>query len=177
MKYELRNQKTVEIRVPTLDDAEAIVELIKQADTETLFLAREPGEFVTSVEREKEVITGVINDSDQQWFVAEYEGKVVGQCSIGLIRRVVRYRHRAEVAFVILQDYCDLGIGGKIMQECIRWAKENGVTQLELDVVAKNERAIKMYEGFHFEKVGVMPKALRYSNGEFVDEYNMVLTL
>lgn len=73
MKYTLRNQKTVEIRVPAVEDAEAIVELIKQADTETLYLAREPGEFTTSLSREKDVINGVISDSDQQWFVAEYE--------------------------------------------------------------------------------------------------------
>lgn len=177
MKYTLRNQKTVEIRVPAVEDAEAIVELIKQADTETLYLAREPGEFTTSLSREKDVINGVISDSDQQWFVAEYEGKVVGQCSIGLVRRVARYRHRAEVAFVILKEYCDLGIGGKMMQECIRWAREHAVTQIELDVVATNERAIRMYEGFNFEKVGVVPDALRYNNGDYADEYYMVLKL
>ena len=63
-------------------------------------------------------------DNDAEWFVAEYDDKVVGQCSVGLVRRNARYRHRAEVAFVILQDYCNLGIGGKMMEECIKWCKK-----------------------------------------------------
>lgn len=48
--------------------------------------------------------------------VTEYENKVIGQCSVGLGKRNAKYRHRAEVPFVILKDYCNLGIGGKMME-------------------------------------------------------------
>lgn len=34
-----------------------------------------------------------------------------------------------------------------------------------------------MYEGFNFEKVGVVSDALRYNNGDYADEYYMVLKL
>ena len=147
------------------------------ADTETLFLARNPGEFCTSVEREKQIIQNVLADNDAEWFVAEYENKVIGQCSVGLVRRSARYRHRAEVAFVILQDYCNLGIGGKMMEECIKWCKKNGVTQIELDVVKNNARAIKMYQGFGFEIIGTKENALRYQDGTYADEYLMIKKL
>ena len=112
MEYLLKNGKKVIIRKPKGEDAEAIINVITVADTETLFLARNPGEFCTPVEREKQIIDNVLADNDVEWFVAEYENIVVGQCSVGLVRRTARYRHRAEVAFVILQDYCNLGIGG-----------------------------------------------------------------
>lgn len=82
-------------------------------------MARNPGEFCTTVEREEAVIEGVLVDEDSTWFVAEYEGRLVGQCSVGLVRGYQRYRYRAEVAFVVLKEYQGLGIGGKMMKECI----------------------------------------------------------
>jgi len=101
MEYLLKNGKSVTIRKPKVEDAEAIINVMTIADTETLFLARNPGEFCTPVEREKQIIKNVLADNDVEWFVAEYENKVIGQCSVGLVRRNARYRHRAEVAFVI----------------------------------------------------------------------------
>lgn len=80
------------------------IHVISTADTETPFLARNPGDFRTSPEREKQIIENVLTDEDVQWFVAEYEGSVVGQRSAGLVRRKARYRHRAEVAFVLLKN-------------------------------------------------------------------------
>ena len=177
MEYILRNGKKVIIREPNVDDAKAIINVMTIADTETLFLARNPGEFCTPVEREKQIIENVLTDNDVEWFVAEYENKVIGQCSVGLVRRTARYRHRAEVAFVILQDYCNLGIGGKMMEECIKWCKEHDVTQIELDVVKNNVTALKMYQSFGFEIIGTKENALRYQDGTYADEYLMVKKL
>ena len=177
MQYLLKNGKSVTIRKPKVEDADAIINVMTIADTETLFLARNPGEFCTPVEREKQIIENVLADNDVEWFVAEYENKVIGQCSVGLVRRNARYRHRAEVAFVILQDYCNLGIGGKMLEECIKWCEKNGVTQIELDVVKNNERALKMYQGFGFKIIGTKENALRYQDGTYADEYLMVKKL
>lgn len=165
------------IREPIVDDAKDIISLIAKADTETLFLAREPGEFTTTLEREKEIINSVIKDTDHTWFVAEYDKKLVGQCSIGLIRRYQRYRHRAEVAFVIIDEYCNLGIGGKLMEQCLSWCQLHNVEQVELQVVANNERAIKMYQDFGFKIITAIPNALRFKDGTYVEEYYMVKTL
>lgn len=177
MQYILKNGKQVMIRQPIVEDAKAIVNIMTVADTETLFLARNPGEFCTTVEREKEIIANVLNDNDVEWYVAEYDNKVVGQCSVGLVRRNARYRHRAEVAFVILKDYCNLGIGGKMMEECIAWCRSKGVTQVELDVVKENKRAIKMYQGFGFQIIGTISNALHYQDGTYADEYIMIQEL
>ncbi|NYB74656.1 GNAT family N-acetyltransferase [Sedimentibacter hydroxybenzoicus DSM 7310] len=174
MEYILRNGKSVTIRRPEVDDAEEIISVISTADEETLFLARNPGEFQPTFEEERNIIEGVLNSTDSMWLVAEVEGKIVGQCSAGLIRGYQRYRHRAGVAFVLLERYCNMGIGGKMMEECLKWCKDNNVTQVELDVIKNNERALKMYQNFGFEIVGNIPNALRYSDGTYVDEYTMV---
>ncbi len=177
MEYLLKNGKKVLIRKPTAEDAEAIINVMTIADTETLFLARNPGEFCTPVERERQIIENVLADNEVEWFVAEYDHKVIGQCSVSLVRRNARYRHRAEVAFVILKDFCNLGIGGRMMKECIKWCKEHGVTQIELDVVKNNDRAVKMYQSFGFEVIGIKENALRYLDGTYADEYLMVKKL
>lgn len=174
MEYILKNGESVTIRKPVVDDAEEIISVISTADKETLFLARNPGEFQPTLEIEQNIIKDILNSTDSVWFVAEVDGKVVGQCSVGLVRGYQRYRHRAGVAFVLLEGYCNIGIGGKMMEECLEWCKDNNVTQVELDVVKNNERALKMYQNFGFEIVGTIPNALRYSDGTCVDEYTMV---
>lgn len=177
MKYTLKNGNTVVIREPVPEDAEQIIAVISTADTETKFLARNPGEFKVTIEKEKSVIERVLRGKDSTWFVAEYEGRIVGQCSVGHVRGYQRYRHRAEVAFVLLQEFCDMGIGGKMMEECLKWCEENKIQQVELDVVTANERAFSMYRSFGFQIVGTLPNALRYSDGTFADEYKMVKIL
>ena len=177
MEYKLRNGKSVIIRKPTLDDAQAIINIISLADTETKFLSRNPEEFKVTEEQEREFMRNFLEDNDQDWFVAEYEGQVVGQCSVGLIRRTERCRHRAEVTFVILKKYCGMGIGGKLMQQCINWCKDKNVTQIELSVVADNKQAINMYESFGFKTTGTVPKAMRYDDGTFAEELFMILEL
>ena len=177
MYYSLKNGKQLLIRKPTPEDAKAIVDLISRADTQTTFLARNPGEFQTTVEAESKIIEAVLANPDAEWFLAEYENKIVGQCAVGLIRRNERFRHRADVAFVVDKSYCGMGIGGKMMEACIAWCRDRGILQIELDVVKQNERAIRMYQSFGFEVVGTLPRAMRYPDGTYADEYYMVLCL
>lgn len=175
MYYELKNGKSVLVRKPCIEDAEQIINVLKSADEETKFLARNPGEFKATVEEEKNMIQSVIGgDFGRMWFVSEYEGKIVGHCSVGTVRNNERFLHRASVAFVLLKEYWGLGIGGKMMQECIKWCEARNIEQMELDVLKDNERAIAMYRGFGFEIVGTMPHALKYTDGTYGDEYLMV---
>lgn len=177
MEYKLRNGKTVIIRKPAIADAKGIIDLISVADTETKFLARNPGEFQTTEEQEQTYISSVLNDNSSDWFVVEYEEEIIGQCSVGLVSKNERHRHRAEVTFVVMKEYWGVGIGGKLMQQCIAWCKSKDITQIELRVIADNTHAIKMYESFGFKITGTIPKAMKYKDNSFADEYLMVLEL
>ena len=70
-----------------------------------------------------------------------------------------------------------MGIGGRLMQQCINWCKDKNVTQIELSVVEDNKSAIAMYEAFGFKTTGIIPKAMCYKDGTFADEKLMVLEL
>lgn len=114
------------------------------------------------------------DDYGRMCFVAEYEGKVVGQCSVGLVRNNERYLHRASVAFVLLKEWWGIGIGGKMMQECMKWCEAHNIEQVELDVLQENKRALAWYKRFGFEIVGTIPNALKYTDGTYGDEYFMI---
>lgn len=178
MEYELKNGKQVLIRKPCAQDAEALVRIMKAADSETRFLGRNPGEFNVTAEQEAAMIEAMLRDEGgRMWLVPEYEGKIVGQCSVGLVRNNERFLHRASVAFLVLKAYWGLGIGGKMMQECLAWCKEHEIEQVELDVLQQNERAVAMYQSFGFEIVGAVPHALKYPDGTYGDEYLMIKRL
>lgn len=177
MKQRLKNGETVIIRKPARDDAMSVIDLISTADRETRFLARNPDEFDVSVEQEEEFISNILNNNDMDWFVAEYDGKIVAHCSVGLVKSYERYRHRAEFSVVVLKNYWGLGIGRMMLEKAIQWCKDKNVSQLELSVIAGNERAISLYEKFGFKKTGTIPNAVHYNDGTFTDEYLMVLEL
>lgn len=87
MEHTLKNGKTVQIRLPGAEDAQAMIALIATADGETPFLGRNAGEFHPSLEK---------------------------------------------------------------------------------------ERALHLYESFGFEISGIFPRAMRYPDGSYADEYRMV---
>jgi ribosomal protein S18 acetylase RimI-like enzyme len=59
------------------------------------------------------------------------------------------------------KDYWGLGIGRALTKACIECAKIARYSQLELDVVAQNERAIALYESEGFAQYGRNPKGFR----------------
>lgn len=54
----------------------------------------------------------------------------------------------------VIQEYIGKGVGPALMKEAIREAKERGFNCLWLGAWEKNERAIKFYEKWGFQKVG-----------------------
>lgn len=177
MLYTLRNGEQINIREIEENDAERVLYILNESSKETRFLSRNEGEIyraIGSVDNEKMLIRNNKLNSGVYWYVVEYNNEIIGQCSVMFVRNSERYLHRAELGFVLLEKACNIGIGGKMMQHCLDKCREIGVLQAELLVVSKNKRALKMYKGFGFKKIGTIPRALRYLDGSFADEYRMV---
>ena len=64
-----------------------------------------------------------------------------------------------------------------MLRELIQNAKEQGITQLELNVFEGNERAMRLYEKFGFEVVAVRPNCVHWSDGSRLKAYTMFLSL
>ena len=173
----LKGGGPLRVRPAETSDAEQLVELLHRADEESPFLGREPGESRLTAEMERGMIEDLDGSDSQVWLVAETEGRIIGLCSVGRVRHTRRFRHRGEVMLVVARDSWGQGAGSALLEDGIAWARRQGLLQLELEVVRENERAVRLYTRAGFQITGTRPRALRYADGAFADEYLMVLPL
>lgn len=176
-EYLLKDGQQLIARIPEPEDAEGLINQMQTVDSETKFLARESDEFSLTVEQEREFIKNRTKDENVSFLIGELDGRIIANCSVGIIDNKKRYLHRAGMGIAVSKDYWNKGIGKIMMQECINWCKEKHVEQLELEVVTENIRAVSMYKSFGFEIYGTKKHALKYGDGTYADEYSMILFL
>lgn len=176
-EYELRGSKRLIIRNPRIEDAEDLIEYMKIVDCETKFLAREAGEFSLTVDQEKDFINKATSNGNLFFLVCEIDNEIVANCSVGIGNSNMRFRHRASIGLSVKKKYWNFGIGKLLMQESIDWCKLNKIEQLELEVVTQNDRAISLYKKFGFQIQGTKERAMKYEDGSYADEYQMILFL
>jgi len=86
-----------------------------------------------------------------QLLLVDADDEVVGWCDI-----VPREEYPANIGFIgvgMLPEYRGRGIGGELMTECMKMAKEAGFTEIRLDCRKSNKRAIKLYKKLGFRKL------------------------
>ena len=88
-----------------------------------------------------------------------------------------KLRHRAEFGVSVLRAYWGLGLGRALTEACIQCAKEAGYEQLELTVVAENERAIALYRKAGFVEFGRNPRGFRSRTSGYQEIIHMLLAL
>lgn len=85
--------------------------------------------------------------------------------------------HRARFGISVLKDYWGMGIGRVLMEASIDCARQAGYTQLELEVVADNERAVALYRCAGFEEYGRNPRGYRSTSVGYQELVYMRLEL
>lgn len=167
--------ENVLLRRITPEDASAFLALKKALDAETAFLMLEPGERQTSEEEMRATLERIVASERDYLAVLECGGDLIGYLSAqaGSFRR---NRHSAYITTGIREAFCGQGWGTRLFVDLIDWAKESGITRLELTVMAHNQRAIGLYERMGFQKEGVKHHSLRVDN-QYVDEDYMALLL
>ena len=164
------------LRTPSEDDAQGMIDMMLGCYAETEFLSCTPEEFQVSVQDEVNFIKR-FEASERECMISAFaDGKLVGNVSIRQVSGMKRVRHRANLGICILKDYWRRGIGSMLMDAAVQTAQSAGYAQIELQVAADNERAIRLYERFGFEVCGRCPRALRRESG-FADELEMIRIL
>lgn len=176
MECTLKSGISLTVRPACEDDAEAVISLIRQTDTESPFLAREGGEFTTDVKGER-LFLKIANGKKDLFLVAVCEEKLIATCGVNCVRSRRRFLHRAQIGLSVAKAYWGRGVGSALMAASIDWAKEHGFEQMELTVVKGNERAIGLYKKFGFVQTGVVPNAMKYVDGTYVDMLLMIKNL
>ena len=163
----LKNGKSCILRNAVAEDAKAYMDYFIQAHSETDFLTTYPDETERNVESESLHLAETAGSENEVEICAIVDGKLVGSAGISMIRNREKLRHRAEFGISIIKEYWGLGIGTALTYSCIECAKAAGYLQLELEVVAENEDAVRLYQKLGFSEFGRNQKGFLTREGNW----------
>lgn len=141
------------IRPVNVEDSEAYIKLnnlvwkvaYKHIFPEEVFIDRDN----RLEEKVEEFKTRAYNDNTQIVYVAEHNGKLVGQLSGRILSFYEHFKERGYadlMALYVHPDYQGKGISSKFKKLFIDWAKKNGATKFVIGVLKENTNARKIYE-------------------------------
>lgn len=162
-------------RKATKKDAERLLLHLKTVGGETDNLSFGKDTFLISKEKEERFIDRFASSKKDLMLVALSGDTVVGNAIVER-NRVARYSHRAEISITVLRDFWGKGIGTRLMQMMIDFAKESGIEILYLEARADNARAISLYEKFGFKSIGTYKGFFKIEN-QYFDAVLMTLKL
>ncbi len=173
-EVQIKNEQYLIARRPKEEDAEDIIRYLNIVGGESDNLLFGENEFNLTVDEEKEYIRKLNSDNNTFMILAFVEKSLVSIAQISRINQK-RIAHNSELAISVKKEYWRQGIGSIMMNELIQFAKEQGeIKNISLGVKASNSKAIKMYDKFGFQKVGVHKNYFNI-NGEFDDKILMDL--
>lgn len=144
------------VRKATIDDIPAISELYREQFRE---MSKLIPDFIKEGDQSMEFLEKTISDDDSDILVYENDDKVVGFI-------LLKAKQRPEFSFIVSGKFCYImdiivteshrnkGFGTALMTSAKDWAKEQGCSFINLDVLTNNPKAIELYE-----KLGFIPKA------------------
>ena len=181
MKYNkiitLKNGKEALLRNGEFADGETVFVNFNETHAETDYLLSYPDENSFDAQQEAEFLKEKEESSNEIEIVALVDGAVAGTAGIEAVGAKYKIKHRAELGIAILKEYWGLGIGKALMEACIECAKEAGYTQLELNVVAENERAVALYKKMGFVEYGRNPRGFNSRVSGYQEVVYMLLEL
>lgn len=181
MKYEqkiqLKNGKEALIRNGDEADGETVFDVFNRTHEETDYLLSYPEENSLDPEQEAQFLKEKTISSNETELVAVIDGRIAGTAGIEAVGNKYKLKHRAEFGISVLKEYWGLGLGKALTMACIQCARDAGYDQLELNVVAENERALSMYRALGFVEFGRNPKGFNSKNTGYQELVYMLLEL
>jgi len=120
-----------------------------------LFEYPSPSGRVWSGDMVEEMISDAFMEQPDGVFVAETGGKVVGFA-------IVMHRAWFNIAYLdyiqVKREHISKGVGHKLIEKCIDWAKEKGSRIIYTETGKNNENAVKFYQKHGFQTTGNIPE-------------------
>jgi RimJ/RimL family protein N-acetyltransferase len=159
----------VVVRPATVDDLDAVVDLYAAVAEEARWIGAEAP--VDKTERRTKFESSIHRD-DAEFFVADADGRIVGELGIEVAGYGV-----ADFGMMVAADARGRGVGSALLTAAIEWARTAGAHKIALQVWPDNEAAIALYRKFGFEHEGRLRRHYRRRNGELWDAVIMGLAL
>ncbi len=144
-----------DIRLATEDDFEQVGQIFAEENRFHVELVPEIIQIADPI-MTQEWFDDLLHDPDKRLFVAEKAKDVVGAAFVELrnsiddpIFRQRRYIHISEIAVAI--SHRGRGIGRMLMEKIHQWGRAQGISEIELQVWERNDRAIGFYENLGYQ--------------------------
>ena len=157
----LKDGRECILRNATAADAGAVLEVFQQTHGETDYLLSYPDENTFDLAGEEAFLRKLEESDNELELLAIVDGQVVASAGIDAVGTKYKVCHRADFGISVLKAFWGLGIGRALTKACMRLAKQAGYAQLELQAVAENRSALRLYESVGFREYGRNPKGFR----------------
>ena len=172
----LKSGLQLEIRIPTVEDAQPVLNFIDIISGESDNLTFGPGEFGITLEQEKNYFSHLKDDKDNLFVIGLIDGEIVCVSDMSTGKRK-RMRHAGEINISVQKKYWNHGIGRTVLSELIKWGKEiRKLRKINLDVKEGNDPAIHLYESLGFQEEGRSSRGFQI-DGKFYTLISMGLEL
>jgi glutathione synthase/RimK-type ligase-like ATP-grasp enzyme/ribosomal protein S18 acetylase RimI-like enzyme len=128
-------------------------------EDEDFIVSLEQISFPKERQSSKKSIRNSIKSKNQIVYIAERQGLPAG-CAVLFL-----YKHSLRIySIAVHPDFQKKGIGKFLLNQITKTAQEKGFEKITLEVETKNERLVKWYQKFSFEKTEFLRNY--YGNGE-----------
>ncbi len=136
-------------------------------------LASRPDELIDEHFREK--IIALSKSESGIYLVIEDETGILGHALLDPHKLAVT-SHVAVLTIAIHEGHQGQGIGRRLLEHLISWARANPrVEKIELQVRSSNLKAIELYRKLDFIEEGRKLKRLKYGKDHYVDDIYMAI--
>ncbi|MBN2268101.1 MAG: GNAT family N-acetyltransferase [Acholeplasmataceae bacterium] len=161
------------IREAIREDAKIILEYLKIIGGETNNLLIDMNGLPYTIEEEEKIIEDRIKSVNSKIFLGFINGKIVSSLSFSGSNRK-RIAHNVDLGISVLKAFWGRGIGQKMMEYALDYAKGTKVIKnVFLEVRTDNIRAIKFYEKQGFEKLTILENKILIEK-KYYDDVLMV---
>ncbi|MDX6182827.1 GNAT family N-acetyltransferase [Flavobacterium sp. Fl-77] len=162
----------IKLRPATTDDLEKILEIVNHSILHTT--ANYNYDIQTL-----EVQTKWFEDKKAKNLpivVADLDGEVIGFGSYGQFREKIGYQYTVEHSVYVVESAIGKGVGGKLLTELIRLAKQQGIHVMIGAIDADNAGSIAFHEKYGFVVTGTL-REVGYKFDHWLDLVFMQLVL
>lgn len=175
-RHRLKDGRGLTIREAEPEDAAALLRYVEAVSGESDFLSFGPGEFDLTEAEEEAFLRQCRRSDNQIYMLGIVDGEIVAATSFTGGRRP-RLRHAGEFGLSVREECRGLGIGTRMLDALIDWARGTGiVTKINLKVRTDNHRAIALYERAGFVMEGTISREMLL-RGEYFGHHCMGLEL
>lgn len=121
-----------------------------------------------SVSAERRYVRALRRNPDGAVLLAELDGAIVGRLSITRDLHPSS-SHVADLGLMVAAAHRRRGIGTALLEAAEQWARQAGVSKLELHVFPHNEPAIALYERLGYTREGHRLRHYRRPDGTLAD--------